>query len=163
MLIESNIISLEDINIDYRTSFINIKSCKNMIVSIKIISNDEKIQRIVRAHHIVTISFKLSFLISVRLRDNISLLIDHDFIFSFYEQIFINARFDKENKIVFYIIDVNICTVQINNITNKTVIVAKNSRLKIIQKYEKEDCYVMFIENVFLTASTLNRFQDFKS
>ena len=98
-------------NIDYRILFMSIKNCKNMIVFIKIISNDKKVQKVVRVYHIVIILFKLSFLISIRLRDNISLFIDRDFIFLFYEQIFMSARFDKKNEIVFHIIDINICVV----------------------------------------------------
>ena len=85
MLIESNIISFENINIDYRISFMSIENCKSIIISIKIISNDKKIRKVVRAHHIIIILFKLSFLISVRLRDNILLFIDRDLMFSFYE------------------------------------------------------------------------------
>ena len=77
--------SFENINIDYRILFISIENCKNMIVFIKIISNNKKIQKIVRVYHIVIISFKFNLLILIRLCDNISLFINCDFIFSLYE------------------------------------------------------------------------------
>lgn len=52
-------------------------------------------------------------------------------------------RLELNEDVFDYIIDANMCAIQINNITNKYIIIAKNSRLSTIQEYEEEKCYIV--------------------
>ena len=61
-------------------------------------------------------------------------------------------RFEHKSGILFYITDANICVVQVNNILDYTITIAKNLRLDIIQDYKKEEYYAVSSEYSYLTA-----------
>ena len=67
---------------------------------------------------------------------------------------FISQRIDRlnfENDVLSHIVDVNTTIMQIRNINFDDVFLSKNCRINIIQKYEKNDCYLVNIEHVHLT------------
>ena len=139
MLMRFDILSSERMIIDYFKKILIIDDCKSMIVSMQITLKD-KIKRVIRAHHTITIFALFSIMISIRLRENSDLSIDRDLMFTLYDQIF--ARFESEREVLAHIIDVNMCAIQINNATIELVIISRNSRLNTVQNYEKESCYI---------------------
>ena len=68
--------------------------------------------------------------------------------------------FDFDDEILFYIIDVYFCVIQINNIINRVMIIVKNIRLNVIQKFKEEKCYAIFSDYDYLTVKF--KFKKFK-
>ena len=148
MLMRSNILDSEKMILNYNKKLLIIDSCRSMTNSMTI-TLDEKIKRVVRALHIITMLAHSSIMISVRLCENSNFCHDRDLMFIFYDQT--SHRFNSEENVLAYIIDVNICAIQVNNTTTKFVIISRNSRLDIVQNYEEENCYAIFANHNHLT------------
>ncbi len=73
MLIDSNILDLQKMHLDYEHERLIIGNCKEMFVSIKVILIKNKMNRMIRILIVITISFKCSTIISMRLRGNTQL------------------------------------------------------------------------------------------
>ena len=94
-----------------------IENCKKMTILIKVVFFNTRINKIVRVFANIIVSFKFFVIIVTRFREITKLLRDKDLFFLLYNQIF--NRFENENEKKFnYIVNVNICIVQVNNIIN---------------------------------------------
>lgn len=89
-----------------------INNCRKIQVLIKVIFIKNKIKRIVRTFDKTIISTRLDVIILVR--------ICNKELFESCNLIFISTtnlnRFDFKSKVLLYIIDVNLCAIQVNNI-----------------------------------------------
>ena len=149
IFMRSNILSLEKMIVNYDRELLTIECCKNMKMFMTITSN-ERVKRAIRAHHSIIIFARFSIMISVRLRDHSKLFHDRDLMFTSYSQTF--DRFDSKDEICSHIIDVNMCVVQVNNAIDRAILISRNSRLSIIQNYEKKECYVASADHDFLAV-----------
>ena len=65
------------------------------------------------------------------------------------------VKLDNEDDVLFHIIDAHIEVVQVQNTNFENVYISKNSRLEIVQKYEKENCYLINSEYAHLIVNAL--------
>ena len=124
-----------------------INNCQNFIIKLNVINRDISIKRQMKINDVIKISTRFCVIISFKLRDKFKLSNDKDFMF-------ISQRIDRlnfENDVLSHIVDVNTTIMQIRNINFDDVFLSKNCRINIIQKYEKNDCYLVNIEHVHLT------------
>lgn len=152
LLLDSDILDFQKIHLDYKHKRLIIDSCREMSVPITVTSVKNKINRIIRALTATTISSYSSTMLSVRLRGNTQLPSDRDFMFVSYQQI--SNRFDFGDGILFHVIDANLSIMQVNNTLDQSINIDKNSRLDILQKYEKEDCYMAAPKYSYLAAGS---------
>ena len=141
MLIKFNIFDSEKIMLNYVIEQLTINSCKKIKIFMKITFKRNKINKIVRVYDVIIVSLHLNIMISIRLRDKSELFKNCDLMFILMK---LSNCLDFNDDVLNYIIDVNMCVVQINNIFDKSIIIFKNSRLDIVQEYEKKDCYAIF-------------------
>lgn len=67
-------------------------------------------------------------------------------------------KFELSDEILFHIINVNLCAIQINNTSFKIVIIFKNSCLDYVYKYEKKNCYIVSLEYNYLAIEFSSKF-----
>ncbi len=139
LLLNLDILDSQKMHLDYKYKRLIIDSCKEILILITIISVKNKINKIIKAFITITISFYNSTMLSMRLRNNTQLLLDCNFMFVSYQQI--SNCFDFKNKILFYIINVNLFIIQVNNTLNQFINIDKNSCLDTLQKYKKKLLY----------------------
>lgn len=155
LFIELDILDLKQITINYKREILYIDSCRDIQVSIKITLIKNKIKKIVKTFDKTIILAYSSTIISVRLR-NRKLLKNCNLMFISTKD---SNRFESNNKVLLYIIDINLYIVQVNNILSQAIIVSKNSCLDIVYKYKKKDCYAILSKySYFVVDSFFLRF-----
>ncbi len=137
-------------HLDYKYKQLIINNCKEIFVSIKVILIKNKINRIIRTFIIIIILSHSSTITLVYLREDTQLSQNCDFIFVSYQQI--SNCFNFKDEILFYVIDVNLFIIQVNNTLNQFIKIDKNSRLNSLQKYEKKDYYIIVLEYFYLVV-----------
>ncbi len=151
MLIELNILDSQKMHLDYEYKQLILDNCKEMFVSIKVILIKNKINQVIRTFTTITILLYSNTIISIRLRKDTQLSQNCDFIFVSYQQT--SNCFDFENKILFYVINVNLSIMQVNNTLDQFIKIDKNSRLNSLQEYEKESYYIVVSKNSYLVVN----------
>lgn len=131
---------LKQIIVNYKRKLLIIDSCKNITISITIISTKNRIKRVVRAYQAIILLSYSTIIISIYFRDSIELLVERNLIFILLHNI---KRFKSKSNILSYIINANIYVIQVNNIFEYIVIIARNLRLNIMQDYKKKRYYVV--------------------
>ena len=149
MFISNNIFDSKKMIIDLNKKQITVDNCKNIITSLKIVNRDTSIKRIIKASDVIKISVHSVIIISFKLRDKFDLSNDKNFMFVFKRV----DRLSVENNIMFHIVDAYIVVVQIRNANSNNIYLLKNIKLKIVQKYEKKECYFVASKNAHLTAN----------
>ena len=127
MLINSNILNLKKMLIDYNKKVLVFNCCRDMKILMQMKFLREKINKMIHVYDVITMLAHFSVLIFIKFQDK-ALFEDKNFMFISSE---IN-RFNFDNKVLFHIIDVHFYIIQINNITNRVVIIVKNIRLNVI-------------------------------
>ena len=74
---------------------------------------------------------------------------NYNFLFKFFKTL------NVENKFFVYIVSVNIIAIQIKNVLNIFFVVFKNMRIKNLHNYEKENCYMININNRHLVVVSM--------
>lgn len=146
-LININIIKLKQIKID--SNKIEINSCENFIFNFKFKGFAKlKIKKVVMKSFAIIISFYSNLLVSAIIREKFKNLLDRDFVFNLIH----DERLKHENDILFYIVDVNFLYIQIRNVINNLIFMFRRCRLRLLQKYENEKCYLIFSNDAYLAA-----------
>ena len=154
MLIEFDIFDSEKMILNYVIEQLTINSCKKMKIFMKIIFKRNKVNKIVRAHNVIIVSFYSNTMIFICFRNKSKLFKNRDLMFMSMK---LSDCFNFDDNVLSHIIDVNMCVVQINNIFDKSIIIFKNFRLNIVQEYEEEDCYAVFNDYDHLIAESDSR------
>ena len=147
ILIEMNIIDLERMKLDAKQLII--ESCKN--ISVNLISTSVsrfKIKKVMMCLNITTISSHINQFIAAIIRDKFKNLSDRDFMFHSAH----DSRFNQENDILSHIVNVNFSCVHIRNTSDDTIVISRRCRLKMLQKYENEKCYLIFSNDAHFVA-----------
>ena len=134
-------------NVD-REKFI-INNCKNMIVKLNVKNVDFSMKRMMRFNNVTKISTRFNITISFKLRDKNSLSTNRNFMFT-------SQRIDRlkiVDDVFSHIVNVYISIVQVMNVNTENVFIFKNSKLDIIQKYEKKDCFLVNQKNIDLATN----------
>ena len=140
MFIEFDILDSKKMMLNYVIEQLTIGSCKEMKIFMKIIFKRNKINKVVRVYDVTVMPSHLNIMIFIRFRDKSEFFKNRDLMFMPAE---LSDRLDLDDDVLNHIIDVNMCVVQVNNISDKSIIIIKNSRLNIVQKYEEKDCYAV--------------------
>ena len=106
---EFNILSSQRMMINYNKKMLILKCCRKMTVSMTITSIKNKMKCVMKVLKATVILIHNNFLIFIRFRKITKLLVDWNFMFISYQQIFI--RFDFDENVLFHIIDVNMCAI----------------------------------------------------
>ena len=155
IFLNNDILNSEQMNINVDKQIVIIESCKDIRVKLNVINVESQVKRVARVSEIIKISIKSISTISFKLRDKDSLFIERDFMFT-------STRIERlnQNEDVFsHIIDAHTEIVQVHNINFENVYIFKNTRLRLVQKYEKKECYLVdqkyahLIANVHKSAS----------
>ena len=151
ILLSNDILEFEKMNVNMNKRILIMSSCKNLKIQFSIVSANSTIKKIVRANEIIKISIKFLIIIFFKFREKSTLFVDRDFMFHFVRIVKLN----NEDDVLSHIIDAHIEVVQVQNTNFEDVYISKNSRFEIVQKYEKEDCYLVNFEYAHLIAKAL--------
>ena len=152
LFLEFDILSSQRMMINYNKKILILRCCREITISMIIISIKNKMKRVMKILKTIIILIYNNFLIFIKFREITKLFVDWDFMFIFYQQTF--TRFDFDENVFSYIIDVNMCAIQMNNAIDKVIIIKKNNRLKTIQKYKKKNYYATFMKYFHLVAES---------
>ena len=146
ILIEMNIIESKRMKIDCERIYI--KSC-NVIANLKSKSSIEsKIKKVIMCFTAVTVFSHINMFVSIIIRKKFKILSNKDFIFnSTHDQ-----RLNQEENILSHIVNANFSQMNIKNITNISIFMFRRFRLKLIQKYENENCYLISLHDAHLAT-----------
>ena len=136
-------------SINVNKQIVIIESCKNIRIKLNVINVESQIKRVARVSEIIKISIKSISTISFKLRDKDSLFIERDFMLT-------STRIERlnQNENVFsHIIDAHTKIVQTHNINFENVYIFKNTRLSLVQEYEKKECYLANSKYAHLAAN----------
>ena len=110
------------------------------MISLKVVvknNGDERIKRIIRSKVNVTISIYFCFIVFIKYRglrlSNRNILFNSNDI----------EKLNQKNDVFFYIVNANFFVVQIKNIINKSIFIARNEQLGILINYEENGCYLV--------------------
>lgn len=142
IFIDSNILDFKRIILDFVIEFFIIDSYCDIMISMNIISLCEKIHKAIRTYDITIVLSYSSIIISIRLRNKCKAKLSKNRNFIFMSTKLSN-RFKSNKNVLNHITNASMCAIQVNNITNKSIIIEKNSRLNTIQKYKEKECYIV--------------------
>lgn len=140
LLIDLDILGSKQIIVDYKRKLLTIDNYRDITISITITPSKDRVKRVVKAHQAIIVLSYFTIIVPIQLRGKTKLLIDRDLIFMLLHNI---KRFESKDNILSYIINANMCVVQVNNTSNCAIIIAKNLRLDIIQNYKEEKYYTI--------------------
>jgi hypothetical protein len=103
------------------------------------VKESDRTKRIIQIKKRLIILIRLAVMIPILIREKIKLLEIRDFIF---KSIFFDI-IKSEKAMTIIIMNVYMIYVEIRNITNKSIIINRKRRLKIIEKYGIERCYLV--------------------
>jgi hypothetical protein len=112
----------------------------------------DQIKRIIQIKKRLTILTRSATMIPILIRERIKLLEIRNFIFE-------PTSFDtikSEKGMTAAIINVHIIYVEIRNTTNKSIIIDRKKRLRIIKKYETEEYYLVMEKSRFLAIGRIS-------
>lgn len=105
-----------------------INNCRKMQISIIVTLIKNKIKRVIRVFNKIIVAASSSTIIFIKFR-NKKLSKKRYLMFILTKE---SNRFEINNKILSYIINVNLCAIQINNTSSKAITIFKNSRLSFV-------------------------------
>ncbi len=124
-----------------------------MQISIIVTLIKNKIKRVIRVFNKIIVAASSSTIIFIQFR-NKKLSKKRNLMFILTKE---SNRFEINNKILSYIINVNLCAIQINNTSSKAIIIFKNSRLSFVYKYEEESCYITSSKYSYLATKSSSK------
>lgn len=130
-----------------------INNCRKMQISIIVTLIKNKIKRVIRVFNKIIVAASSSTIIFIQFR-NKKLSKKRNLMFILTKE---SNRFEINNKILSYIINVNLCAIQINNTSSKAIIIFKNSRLSFVYKYEEESCYITSSKYSYLATKSSSK------
>ena len=139
ILLDNNIFDSKNAVVHISQQKFIIDNCGNFSISLKVVvkNNDgERIKRIIRSKINVTISAYSCFTVSIKYRG--FKLPNRDMLFNFNNI----KKLNQKNNVFSHIINANFFVVQIRNIINKPIFIAKNKQLNTLIDYKKNDCYL---------------------
>ena len=136
---DNNIFELKQMNINVEMRILIINNCKDLVVQLNLINFESQVKRIVCVNEAMKISINFAIIISFKFSDKSTLSRNRDFMFHFAKI----AKLKNEDDILSHIIDAHTEMIQIHNTNFEDVFISKNNRLKIVQEYKKEDCYLI--------------------
>ena len=146
---DNDILNSERMSINVNKQIVIIESCKNIKIQLNVINANSQIKRVTRVNEIIKISIKSIFTIFFKLREKNNLFIERDFMFTFSRI----ERLNQNENVFFHIIDAHTEMIQANNINSENVYILKNTRLRLVQEYEKKECYLADSKYAHLVAN----------
>ena len=144
MLIGTDIMCSERMIVNLQTRKLIIDSC-NMTTSIICTFTGFRINRVVRFHHVVTISAHI--VMTVSFKQNVNLSVGRDY--SFQSHV-ISINFGAENDIMAHIVDFKTSMIHVRNAIDKTITVSKHTKFGKISDFDEKDCYHVDVADVHL-------------
>ena len=148
IFIDMNIIESETIDVLINSNTLHVENCEiTVLIIIKLKSNDERINRIIRAITVVTISFHFTIAITMKFRDKFVSANRNYFFHSIFD-----VKLKSNDDFFFHIVDVNVDVVQIRNVIDKFCIIFRNVKIDKLRDFEEKDCYVVDSKNRHFVA-----------
>ena len=144
MLIDTNIMCSEKMIVNLQIRKFIIDNC-NMTTSIICTFIDLKINRIVKFHHVVTISTHI--VVTMSFKQNVNLSIERDY--SFQSHV-ISINFETKDDNMTHIVDFKTSMIHVRNVIDKTIIVSKHTKFDKIFDFDEKDCYHVDVVDVHL-------------
>ena len=147
ILIEMNIIDSERMIIN--SNKVIIENCQNMSIDLFATnSTNSRIKRIVTSIKEITLFSHTNQFVSATIREKFKKFFNRNYVFHSTN----DNRLSFDDDILFHIVNVNFFCVNIKNATNSFVVISRRSRLRVLQEYENDDCYLASSENAHLTT-----------
>ena len=142
MLIDTNIMCSKKMIVNLQIRKLIIDNC-NMTTSIIYTFIDFKINRIVKFHHVVTISIHI--VVTMSFKQSVDLSIERDY--SFQSHV-ISINFETKNDIMTHIVDFKTSMIHVKNVIDKTITVSKHTKLDKIFDFDEKNCYHVDVVDV---------------
>ena len=146
ILINMNIQEVESIKINVSKRRLKIDNCIKFSITINIIDDDKRVDRLIRIKKIIFLSFYFVINVFIQIRNNFCLSTDKNYIF--YSKI--NFELKSKNDVYFHIFDVNMLIIQTRNVINKIYIISRHVKLNRVFDYEKKNYYITTSKNAYL-------------
>ncbi len=130
MLIENDILRSKEIIIDVQSKKTIIRSCRNLIIEVKIHQRESFVRRNVISQFVNTISSEVYVKILYKMKD---LSLNRDFLFESSSSILV--------FIYAHVIDVRTTDVIVRNESAKLMKISRNFKLEMTQKIQYDDCF----------------------
>jgi hypothetical protein len=139
------------LNISRRKMILSL--CENLKIDIRVISKlDSRMKRIILAKRFVTVSIKTIVAVFIKMKNKI--VSERDYLF---QSISRELNLESNDDVMTHMMNVNLAAVQICNVTNKSIVISRKTRLERLMKYEKHECYVSNVTKTSLTAESFWR------
>ena len=126
-----------------------IEYCQNMSVDLSATnSTDSKIKRIMTSIREITLFSHTNQFVSATIREKFKKLFNRDYVFHSAN----DNRLNLDDDILFHIVNANFFCVNIKNATNNSIVIFRRNRLRVLQKYENDDCYLISSKNAHLAT-----------
>ena len=141
ILIETNIITSQEITMNLKTRTIKLERCQRLNISIDVVARTQPhFKRIIRIKSSITIASNITTEVPIAYNDTIPE--DRDFLF----EPDCAQEFESANEIFAHIVDFTISMIQIYNVTAVPIRLPRKARLEALYEYKQD--------GVFLTTST---------
>jgi hypothetical protein len=149
VLIEMNIMSSEEMILNFKRKIMIISICDDFETSIFIKRREQSMNRAVRIASQITISAEKVMTISVRIRDD---QISRDRDYSFFLKT--NKSLESEEEFFAHITKAKITIVQIRNTSNKLYFLLKNYKIDHLKDFAEKKCYLTSSQNRHLVIES---------
>ena len=146
MLIGTNIMCPEGMIANLQTRKLIIDSC-NMTTPIICTLIDFRINRIVRSHHVVTISAHI--VVTVSFKQDVDLSVERDYSFQPHVT---SINFGAKDDIMTHIVDFKTSMIHVRNVIDKAITVSKHTKLDKISDFDEENCYHVDVADIHLVV-----------
>ena len=150
LLLSNNILEPKNIVLDISKNVAIINSCQNLTTSLTVTNRGSPIKRLAKTADDLRVLANSIATILYKLRDKTDLSTNKNFMF-------IPQRLKSlksESGILSHIVDAYTEVIQVRNSNSEAVYILKNSKIDVIQEYEKEECYLANQKDAHLTANS---------
>jgi hypothetical protein len=152
-LMSMNILESEKIILNISRRKMILSLCENLKIDIRVISKlDSRVKRVILAERLVTVSIRTIVAVFIKMKNKT--VSERDYLF---QSVSRELNLESKNDVMTHTMNVDLAAVQICNVTNKSIVISRKTRLERLMKYEKHECYVTDATKTSLTADSFWR------
>lgn len=149
VLVGMDILGLEQAIIDINRQRLTLPMCENFTTDIKVTPKRRQTNKVVLASKLTTIPTNSVTAVPIHLRGTVSLLADQDFVF---QPVSRGLNLGLQGGPRGHIVDTGFVFVEVQNRTNRPVVIPRKARLGNVLDYKEEGCYAIDAKEAHLAA-----------
>ena len=157
LLLDTDAMISENMTINYLNNQLSMTSCEDFVIVISINFIDSRVNRVIRIKAVIRLALNTMIEVSIQIREKDNLSSRRDYLF----QSATSIELESEDDVFAHVIDANINFFQIRNIITESIVLSKHAKLKRIQDYKEENCYLTILKNMHLVAKLRKTFKNF--